>query len=247
LIETVQNKWKIGGKSNKTINNRSILLGTILRFAQERNLLNALPGIRKFKIDKRRPHFYTEDEIDLILTNANEITRNYVIFFLNTGLRLGELQRLKWADIDFENKLVRVEIAKSHCFRAIPINGVLQDLLIRLKNQKTAKQIYVFEFSEGNPVTDYYHRFKKLLGKLQIEGNIHKLRHTFASRLVQKGASIYEVQHLLGHASVQTTQIYAHIRVENLQKAVNLLNDNRGCIEGVYAQNQVTRAAYLTC
>ena len=69
-------------------------------------------------------------------------------------------------------------------------------------------------------------RFKKyvLKSKLNPSLRFHSLRHTFASWLVQKGVSIYQVSKLLGHSDIKTTQIYAHLRNEDLQGAVDLLD-----------------------
>lgn len=232
VVQHFQTVWKRNGLSNKTINNRSILLGTMLRFAIDRGYLATLPKIQKMKVDKRLPNFYTEEEIQRICAEANPFIRDYVMVFLHTGMRQGELQRLKWEDIDFFNRIVKVVVSKSHKSRAIPMSKTLYELLIRLCKEKKPGQIYLFEFNTGQPVWEYYHRFKKLITSLGIEGNIHKLRHTFASRLVQRGVPIFEVQHLLGHASVQTTQIYAHIRMDNLQRAVSVLDNADGTETG---------------
>ena len=90
--------------------------------------------------------------------------------------------------------------------------------------EKAKNQVYLFEGIErGTQFSSYYHVFKRELAKLGIAGHVHTLRHTFASRLVQRGVNIYDVSKLLGHASVQTTQIYAHLRNDDLQKAVNVL------------------------
>ncbi|MDD4178864.1 MAG: site-specific integrase [Candidatus Margulisbacteria bacterium] len=226
-VQEMQSKWSKEGSSNKTINNRSILLGTMLRFAIDRNYLANLPKISKLKVDKKRPQFYTEEEIARILTKASPFVRDYVLVLLHTGLREGELKRLKWADVDCINRQIYVELSKSHKFRTIPMNDALYDHLIDLYRRKKEHQVYVFELNEGKPVSDFSHRLKKLLKRLGIEGHLHKLRHTFASRLVQKGVAIYEVQKLLGHASVQTTQVYAHVRMEDLQRSVRVLDFGR--------------------
>ncbi len=229
-IQEAQSKWSKEGKSNKTVNNHSILLGTMLRFAVERQYLANIPKITKLKVDKRRPEWFTEEEIEKILAAAEPFIRDYVIVLLNTGFRASEIKRLKWADVDFKNKVINIEISKSHRFRTIPMNETLFQHMFSLYLRKSDKQVYVFEYNEGMPVSDYYHRFKKLLDRLSIKGHLHKLRHTFASLLVQRGVPIYEVQNLLGHASVQTTQVYAHIRMENLKKAVSVLQV--GCTAG---------------
>ena len=69
------------------------------------------------------------------------------------------------------------------------------------------------------------HKFAAYIRKAKINSklNFHSLRHTFASRLVQRGVSIYEVSKLLGHSDIKTTQIYAHLRNEDLRNAVELL------------------------
>ena len=85
-------------------------------------------------------------------------------------------------------------------------------------------QQYVFEGQNGGQRNDFYAPFKDELNRLGINGTLHELRHTFASYLVQKGVSIFEVQKLLGHASVQTTQIYSHLDEQTLVNAVEKLN-----------------------
>ncbi len=67
--------------------------------------------------------------------------------------------------------------------------------------------------------------FKKAVRDSGLNDNIHfhTLRHSFASRLIQKGASVFVVKELLGHEDIKTTQIYSHLKTENLAEAVNLL------------------------
>jgi integrase len=223
-IQEAQTKWINEGLAKKTVNNRSICLSAILRMAYKQGLLASMPEIPKFKIDKKPPHWFSDDQIKKILDNANPFVRDFVIVLLNTGMRLGELQRLKWSDIDLKSNKIMIEISKSHRFRVIPINDTLSKHLLQLYKDKTKGQVYLFEGCEkGTQFSNYYHAFKRELVKLGIAGHVHTLRHTFASRLVQRGVNIYNVSKLLGHASVQTTQIYAHLRNDDLQKAVNVL------------------------
>ena len=70
------------------------------------------------------------------------------------------------------------------------------------------------------------HRFKKFLRGLGIEGSLHSFRHTFASHLIMKGADLYSVSKLLGHASIKTTEIYAHLAPDYLKAAVGRLEFN---------------------
>jgi site-specific recombinase XerD len=70
-------------------------------------------------------------------------------------------------------------------------------------------------------------KFKKYVIKagLNPKLNFYSLRHTFPSWLVQRGVSIYEVSKLLGHSDIKVTEIYSHLRVEDLRNSVNLLNN----------------------
>ncbi|MDD5455704.1 MAG: site-specific integrase [Candidatus Margulisbacteria bacterium] len=223
IVEALQTKWSNHGKANKTINNRTVLLSSILNYAITKEYIPYALKIKPLKTDIIRPKFYTDGELKLILESADEMLGNIIKVLINTGLRTNELRHLKWEDIDFKNKLLRVEKSKSHKFRVVPINNKLLELLNFLRKKKTHKQIYLFEFNEGLPINDYYHKFKRLLKKLNISGDVHQFRHTFATQLVERNANIYEVQHLLGHASVQTTQRYAHVKQDKLFQTVNLL------------------------
>lgn len=101
-----------------------------------------------------------------------------------------------------------VNKSKSHRFRAIPINADLEKHLMMLRLQAKLNQTYLFEVAEEIPQTEnfYYRRFNRLLVSLNLKGNIHALRHTFASRLVQRGVTLYHVQQLLGHSTIKTTE-----------------------------------------
>ncbi|PZM78986.1 MAG: hypothetical protein DKM50_09410 [Candidatus Margulisiibacteriota bacterium] len=160
-----------------------------------------------------------------ILTKTRSFVRDFVKVLLHTGIRSGELQRLKWDHVDFKNRIVVVELSKSHKFRAVPINDTLYKHLLSLKRKAKRGQVYVFEGDQsGEPFSDFYHAFTREMKRIGMKGTVHMLRHTFASKLVQLDVNIYAVKELLGHASVQTTQVYAHIRMEDLSRAVNVLN-----------------------
>jgi len=171
------------------------------------------------------PRFYTDEQMKDILTKTRPFVRDFVKVLLHTGFRSGELQRLKWDYVDFKNRIVIVELSKSHKFRAVPINDTLYNHLLYLKRKAKRGQIYVFEGdNSGEPFSDFYHAFTREMKRIGMKGTVHMLRHTFASKLVQLDVNTYAVKELLGHASVQTTQVYAHIRMEDLSRAVSVLN-----------------------
>jgi site-specific recombinase XerD len=108
----------------------------------------------------------------------------------------------------------------------LPLNSKVIKALLQLKQISNTKNL-VFSFKKiTNRLRFVQNNFRRYieLGKMNSKLNFHSLRHTFASWLVQKGVSIYEVSKLLGHADIKTTQIYAHLRSDDLRDAVELLN-----------------------
>jgi len=111
------------------------------------------------------------------------------------------------------------------------MNDILSKLFLgRFESSKIQnKNNYIFYKVIGVKLNEDYvsKRFKRAVRSAGLSEDIHfhTLRHSFASNLIQKGASIYVVKELLGHESISTTQIYSHLQSENLTQAVNLLND----------------------
>ena len=224
-IQSAQTLWFKAGLAKKTINNRCVLLSAILRMAYKQNLISQMPEIPKLRIDRKPPKWFTDEQLRYLLDSVRPFVKDFVLVLVHTGLRAGELRDLKWQDIDLVNRKIMIKVSKSHRFRVIPINDVLFEHLTALRQQAKPHQDYLFEGrTPGQPYLDFYHALKRELKRLGMSGYVHALRHTFASRLVQRGVSIYEVKELLGHASVQTTQIYSHLQNNHLLQAVNVLN-----------------------
>jgi len=151
-------------------------------------------------------------------------------------MRLGEILNLVWECIDFNRKIITIKningfITKSKKERVIPMNDILSKLFLgRFESSKIQnKNNYIFYKVIGVKLNEDYvsKRFKRAVRSAGLSEDIHfhTLRHSFASNLIQRGASIYVVKELLGHESISTTQIYSHLQSENLTQAVNLLND----------------------
>ena len=151
------------------------------------------------------------------------------IFAVNTGLRQMELIKFQWQQINFTDKILILDnqnhITKEKKVRTIPLNS--NALKVLNKRLKTNIEESVFTYNKEAMSQDFLsHKFASYVEKAKINSklNFHSLRHTFASWLVQRGVSIYEVSKLLGHSDIKTTQIYAHLRNEDLRNAVDLLN-----------------------
>jgi integrase len=145
-----------------------------------------------------------------------------VLLSMNTGLRRGELLKLRWALIDFAHQLITVEgrNAKSRQTRHVPLNNEAMSVLRRWREQSGGGQ-RVFEVSTG-----FRTAWSHLLKRAHITGfRWHDLRHHFASRLVQCGVPLNTVRDLLGHSSVAMSLRYAHLAPDQRREAVAKLNE----------------------
>jgi site-specific recombinase XerD len=151
-----------------------------------------------------------------------------VILALNTGLRRGEIFNLQRRDVDLAHRLltVRGENAKSGHTRVIPLNteahSVISDWLAEQGNQDI---LYLFPSPKtGVRLVTIKTAWRDLMSLARLRDfRFHDLRHTFASNLAMKGADLYSIKELLGHADVTTTQRYAHLAPEHRSRVVELL------------------------
>ena len=142
-----------------------------------------------------------------------------VLLALNTGLRRGELFNLSWADLDLtrKNLTIRGEGAKSGRTRHVPLNGEACEVL-RAWGPRTD---LVFPGDDGLPMTTLKTAWLKVAKSATLNDfRFHDLRHTFASKLVQRGVDLNTVRELLGHSDFSLTLRYAHLAAENKAAAV---------------------------
>lgn len=151
--------------------------------------------------------------------------RPIVLLALNTGMRRGELFRLKWAHVNLKTRWleVRGRTSKNNQTRRLPLNreamGVLETW--RLQSVGNGANPYVFPGDEDRPLTTITKAWRgvRKLAALR-DFNFHDLRHHFASRLVQSGVDLNTVRELLGHADLKMVLRYAHLAPGGLASAV---------------------------
>ncbi|MCH7963727.1 MAG: tyrosine-type recombinase/integrase [Bacteroidetes bacterium] len=197
---------------------------------------NPFKKIKSPKIPIKLPVFINARELKQILDKTeSKLFRDIFIAAFLTGARLGEILNLKWNGVDLTNQILTVKntvefTTKNKRERVIPINSELQIILkhrfpkvIDLKLDE-----FVFWKVKGVKLNNDYvsKKFKAAVRASGLDDKIHfhTLRHSFASRLVQKGVALYVVKELLGHEDLRTTQIYAHISTANLVDAVKNLS-----------------------
>lgn len=145
-----------------------------------------------------------------------------VLLSLNTGLRYGELAGLEWSAIDFRAKVLTVtgRTAKGAKTRHVPLNPGALDVLRRWRAQKTGEGL-VFANPDGSRIASLKTAWAGVLRRARIRDfRWHDLRHSFASKLVQRGVDLVVVRDLLGHGDFSLTLRYAHLEPKQMAEAV---------------------------
>ena len=216
---------------NKTINNCLTVLRTILNTAVIWDYLLKSPPIKLLRLEPHDFKFLTFDEACELVERCGPEWKTMIIFALNTGLRVGELLALRWANIDFKNSLMRVRFSdwqgtigtpKSGKVRNIPLNTFA---LQALRDTDKLGGL-VFCHSDGRPYTyrQANYGLEKTCRGTKLQGTQwHTFRHTFASHLAMRGVSLRAIQELLGHSTQVMTERYAHLSPHVARDAVMAL------------------------
>jgi integrase len=233
-------KKERGVMGNEGINRTLQSLKVIMRKAADWDYISdniKWNKIKKFRTPRGRVEFFTTEEVFLLLKQAGKLAKanknkysawtTVILLGARAGLRRGEIQNLKWEDINFETNILSVTPKsdwhpKDFECRDIPMSADLREHLLKMprRGDYVIYDRYGYRFSI-NCLTTYFSA--KIVNRVGLKGNIHKLRHTFASHLVQNRVSLYEVRDLLGHSSITTTEIYAHLSKNSLHSAISML------------------------
>jgi integrase/recombinase XerD len=197
------------------------------------NIDNPTSKIESPQIEKNLPDYLTVTEIALLFNSISENDpyelRDKAIFELlySCGLRISEAIELKYSDIDYENRLIRI-MGKGSKERIVPM-GDEASRLIRKYIEESRREIigsrdseFLFISKKGSLLNrkSVWRLLKNHVAKVNIGKNItpHTLRHSFATHLLENGADLRSVQELLGHVDISTTQVYTHLAKNTLQQ-----------------------------
>ena len=181
--------------------------------------------VDKLKEKKGRIEFHTADEIAQILEVMPNINyRLIVLLGARAGLRRGEMAILKWQDVDFNNNRIYVAPNKTENDRYVPISSELKEELLSAKKRAINEYVVSIGLASSRHTKDYLTAmYVKITKGLPFHCTVHKLRHTFASHLVQNGVDLYTVSKLLGHSKIEMTEIYAHLAPDTFSAAIKKL------------------------
>jgi integrase len=185
--------------------------------------------LKKERKGRIRVISYKEEKIILgLLKDSNHSERRYyypevgdlVIVLVDTGMRLSEALTLRYKDINFISNLISIWINKGDRPRSIPMTSRVREVFHRRQTKDSVKP-----FSINKDKAEL--AWKWVREEMGLKGDkefvLHSLRHTCASRLVNKGIDLYVVKEWLGHSSIQVTEKYAHLSPKKLAHAAEVL------------------------
>ena len=220
------------GLENRSINRKLSTLRTFFKYCLRENLIEKSPmmGVKALKQPKPLVKFVSEADINKVSfgDDADFATvRDHLLFELlyQTGMRQAELRGLKDGDIDKMGMQVKIH-GKRNKDRLVPLSREMISLINQYQilrdatfTDKADRLLLTDKGEEMKPTYVYNKVHRMLEGVTTLkQKSPHVLRHTFATHLLDEGASLVAIQKLLGHQDLATTQIYAHNTIEQLKK-----------------------------
>jgi len=177
--------------------------------------------VKLLKGEVKRVRFLMPEQVQTLLSNCADHLRPIVAVAIHTGMRKGEILKLRRDQANFNQEIISILDTKNHERRDIPMNDTVKAILKGMEGNGQ----YFFCSEDGRPFGDVRRSFETALRKSAIEDfRFHDLRHTFASNLVMAGEDLNTVRELLGHKDLTMTLRYAHLAPNLKKKAVDVLD-----------------------
>ncbi|WP_435187452.1 tyrosine-type recombinase/integrase [Pseudothioglobus sp. nBUS_23] len=212
--------------SNATVNKYKKLASVVFNYGIRELGLTENPTryIRSLPEKKGRTRYLSDNERKRLFracrTSKWELLYLLVLMAITTGARRGELQSLRWNDIDFEKQAAYVNISKNGEAKVLPLTP---DVINQLQffNQYDSSLIFGSKITPSKPYV-FYKPWRKAVEEANLEDfRFHDLRHTTASYLAQNGATLLEIADVLGHKQIEVTKRYAHLCIEHKSSLIN--------------------------
>lgn len=214
-------------RSGSTINNYAAVFNRVLTRAKSKGFRADAPTMDYQKLRKGRVRFLTKEEEARLVAYwehiGREDYRDLMLFLIDTGCRVGEALSLTWPDVNTKAGVTKLACAvtfwhtKTNEPRTVPASPRVRQMLAQRRD-------------EERPFAMSYSTFKTAFDKAVDTVGLtdvvpHTCRHTCASRLVQVGVDLRRVMMWMGHRSINTTMIYAHLAPEDLFSAADMLEE----------------------
>ncbi len=222
--------------SSKSINRKASSLKSFFKYLMKMGKLEVSPMITVHtpKINKRLPEFVLEDDMQTLFNHVEfpddwkgRTERLVLLLFYSTGMRLTELITIKEGDVDYSKSQIKV-LGKGNKERIVPISTEMRDSLKEYVAEKSVQiegitNLFTDEKGKALQQRKVYTFVNQYLSTITTikKKSPHILRHSFATHLMNNGASLNAVKELLGHSSLASTQVYTHNTIDKLKDVFN--------------------------
>ncbi len=224
-----------GGKTTAALT--VVSFQAMMNWAVTRGLLAKHPtkGVVRYKLE-RRERFISMNEAQRLFDAIEELERRgeihsqyglMVRLLIMTGARRGEIEGLKWREIDMDRRRIVLSSDRSKTgARRIPLSNAAMETLAQISRDSP----FVFPAQRPNSTSGHTQALPRVWDRIRIEADLpdlrlHDLRHSFASFAAEAGASLQLIGKALGHTQIKTTERYAHLRDDPLQAMVDLVGE----------------------
>jgi integrase len=222
-LEQLKKQMSEDGKAPATIKHALVVIRQMFNKARVWGMWsgeNPIAGVKMPRVSNERQRFFTTDETEKLLAELEKHcpqTRNIAMLSLHTGLRAGEIFRLKWQDIDLENEVINV-LGKNGEREKVFMTGKVKKMFLVLTSGSPG--IPVFKARSGGHMTAVSDCFEDAVERLGFNEGVtdrlykatfHTLRHTFGSWLALMGTPLLTIKELMRHKTIEMTMRYAKL------------------------------------
>ena len=190
---------------------------------------NPVSKVSRDRENNQRDKWLSEEEEQRLLENSPGWLQELILLALHTGLRRDEILSLTWDRVNLFQKTIIIQKSKNGKPRTVPLTSVAMGILEEKARIRSLKTNLVFTNTVGKKIGTSWvmKHFIIARGKAGLEDfHFHDLRHTFATRLAQRGVDLYTISKLLGHVNITMTQRYAHHCPESLRAGIAVLENS---------------------
>ena len=213
------------GSANRLLIMMRFIFNLALRWEVPGIKTNPCKSVPLLEENNKRERYLSVEEAqklyEAVCASDNKMLRFIVPMLILTGARKREVLDAKWDDFDLARKVWRIPITKSGKSRRVPLSDGALTLLATMPRKFDCPWAFANP-DTGKPYVSIFCAWNSARKKVGLEDIcIHSLRHSHASFLINAGRTLYEVQNILGHSQVKTTQRYAHLSQDTLLAATN--------------------------